>query len=168
MAQRRISAEKNDGLDKEWMEAAESMEDINDYAEFLRHLVEDYKHSYDSIVDAIIAAMMGVFNVIDESGCGGITGFQASCVAWTVFKRLLCVEGPLQMIRFERMLYANCDEEFKIRLTRQAWEWVQDEAKRMLENADVLADAAVKHLESIVAGRVPYGIELEDNDERNV
>lgn len=57
-------------------------------AEFVRHLVEDYEHDYGTICHAVAAAGLAAMRCVNtDSDQGGITGFQASCVLWSVIAR---------------------------------------------------------------------------------
>lgn len=150
------------GIQNEWYEAAKDVT-IETLPEFLRHLIEDYSHDYGTICHAISAASIAAAYAVDHSPQGGITGYQAGCVALGFVSRWMLPGNKtgFRILDYDDFLYPQCEENFKV-ISTDTWKAIQDEAKRKLEDDDIngerTADPKVrKHWESIVNNIVPFG-----------
>ena len=152
------------GLQKGWCERAKSMKP-DDFPEFFREMTEDYIHDYGTVCHAMAAvglAAMFAFNNSDGAR-GGITGFQAGCVMWEVIRHMNYEDNKcgLRLLNMDDLLYPQYEHKF-CSISSNIWEAVQKEAqKRLLERGAAHPDV-VAHLESIVNGKVPFGLRIED------
>ena len=129
-----------------------------------------YDHDYGTIVHACTAAALAAAHCVDRSPAGGITGFQAGAVMWEFVSRWLHIEGPARILAYRNLLLPNNEGMFR-RIRKDTWEWVQEEAARKLATADDsgihIYEDVKAHLESIVAGTIPFGMTLEEEEEDN-
>jgi hypothetical protein len=135
-------------------------------AEFVRHLNEDYNHDYGTVVHATAASSLAAGHLLASQQ--GITGFQAGCVNWEWIKRWNCWEGPMQIRRFQNMLYPQYDYTFGPTISTETWKWLQEQAVESLarnskeEEPLGASTRVVEHWQSIVAGEVPFGYTVKD------
>lgn len=152
------------GLQKEWYERAKSMRP-EDFPEFFREMTEDYIHDYGTVCHAMAAvglAAMFAFNNSDGAR-GGITGFQSGCVMWQVIRHMNYENNKcgLRLLDMDDLLYPQYEHKF-CSISSNTWEAVQKEAqKRLLERGTAHPDV-VAHWESIINGKVPFGLGIED------
>lgn len=152
------------GLQEEWYERAKSMKP-EDFPEFFREMTEDYIHDYGTVCHAMAAvglAAMFAFNN-SEGACGGITGFQAGCVMWEVIRYMNYENNKcgLRLLDMDDLLYPQYEHKFTA-ISKDTWDAVKKEAqKRLLERGAAHPDV-VAHWESIVNGKVPFGLRIED------
>ena len=152
------------GLQKEWCERAKSMKP-DDFPEFFRELTEDYEHDYGTVCHAMAAiglAAMWAFNK-SEGARGGITGFQAGCVMWQVIRHMNYESNKcgLRLLDMDDLLYPQYEHKFTA-ISKDTWDAVKKEAQnRLLERGNAHPDV-VAHWESIVNGKVPFGLRIED------
>lgn len=158
-------AEENDKeLLNSWFQ--ENPVSIDTFVEKLNH---EYGHDYGTACYAVAAAAYAAARKVALEQ--GITGFQAGAAFW-IFKRywLDCGDPkPARLVDYSNMLYPQYGDTFSKTITQEIWEWIHEEAKRLL-NAHILAaadgkpaasPAVVAHWESIVAGYIPFGYEVE-------
>lgn len=152
------------GLQEEWYERAKSMRP-EDFPEFFREMTEDYIHDYGTVCHAMAAvglAAMFAFNN-SEGACGGITGFQAGCVMWEVIRYMNYENNKcgLRLLDMDDLLYPQYEHKFTA-ISKDTWDAVKKEAQnRLLERENAHPDV-VAHWESIVNGKVPFGLGIED------
>lgn len=152
------------GLQNEWYKRAKSMKP-EDFPEFFREMTEDYIHDYGTVCHAMAAiglAAMFAFNN-SEGACGGVTGFQAGCVMWEVIRYMNYENNKcgLRLLDMDDLLYPQYEHKFTA-ISKDTWDAVKKEAqKRLLERGAAHPDV-VAHWESIVNGKVPFGLRIED------
>lgn len=162
MSRKPITEDMN--LQDEWFKKAKSMKP-EDFPEFFRELTEDYEHDYGTVCHAMAAvglAAMFAFNN-SEGACGGITGFQAGCVMWEVIRYMNYENNKcgLRLLDMDDLLYPQYEHKFTA-ISKDTWDAVKKEAqKRLLERGAAHPDV-VAHWESIVNGKVPFGLRIED------
>ena len=150
-------------LQNEWYKRAYSMKP-EDFPEFFRELTEDYEHDYGTVCHAMAAvglAAMYAFNKTDGAR-GGITGFQAGCVMWEVIRHMNYESNKcgLRLQNMDDLLYPQYEYKFTA-ISKDTWEVVKNEAhNRLLERGTAHPDV-VAHWESIVNGKVPFGLRIE-------
>ena len=73
-----------------WYEDAKSMT-LDRLPAFIHHLTEDYIYDYATCVHMIASAAIATANALERSPAarGGITGFQASILAWKFFEAFM-------------------------------------------------------------------------------
>lgn len=121
-----------------------------------------YKHSYDSVVYATVACAYAAASAFDRSDAGGISGFQAGFVALTFVQQFLSIDGPLRVVTFKDMLYPHYADKFAPTIPRDAFTWMQEQAKRNMEEYPNMADSVRAHQQSIIDGQAPFGFTIKD------
>jgi len=158
------------GLHKEWFIQARE-QTLESLPEFIRHLIQDYGHDYGTIVNACVAAgIAGIQAVNHDPKQGGITGFQAGCVMWGFMREWMHYDSPMLLRNYGNMLYPQYKKEFAQTISKDTWAWLQAEAKRKLAEANTVQSEVGSyntvhvHWESIVAGTVPFGFTVSEDD----
>ena len=162
MSRKPITEDMN--LQDEWHKKAKSMKP-EDLPEFFRHLTEDYHHDYGTVCHAMAAiglAAMWAFNK-SEGARGGITGFQAGCVMWEVIRHMNYEDNKcgLRLLNMDDLLYPQYEHKF-CSISSDTWEAVKKEAQKRLSGRGAAHPDVVAHWESIVNGKVPFGLKIED------
>lgn len=152
------------GLQKEWYERAKSMKP-DDFPEFFRELTEDYEHDYGTVCHAMAAiglAAMWAFNK-SEGARGGITGFQSGCVMWEVIRHMNYESNKcgLRLLDMDDLLYPQYEHKFTA-ISKGTWDAVKKEAQKRLTERGTAHHDVVDHWESIINGKVPFGLRIED------
>ena len=162
MSRKPITEDMN--LQDKWFKKAKSMRP-EDFPEFFREMTEDYIHDYGTVCHAMAAiglAAMWAFNN-SEGARGGITGFQAGCVMWDVIRHMNYEDNKcgLRLLNMDDLLYPQYEHKFTA-ISKDTWDAVKKEAqKRLLERGAAHPDV-VAHWESIVNGKIPFGLRIED------
>lgn len=138
---------------EEKLKDVKTKQDLMDYMDF----IENYEHDYGTIVIGMAFVMRAAFEVMDESKCGGITGFQAGCLGWEMVKEFMDVEGPARLLDFNKMLFPQYEDRFDKTISNSTWEHIQEEAKKKLSEDGLSVGRVKGHWESIVEGNVPFG-----------
>ena len=145
---------EEDGIHKEWHKEAKEMT-MEKLPEFIRKLTEDYGHDYGTIVHALTAGAIGTMWAMDRTPHGGIAGFQAGCIMWQ-FIREWNKSGNkcgMALLDYDNLLYPQYEYKFDKAITPSAWEAIQKEAKKHLEESE---KAQLKYNGDIYR----YGIDL--------
>lgn len=125
------------------------------------------QHDYGSICVAMGAIAAAACWAANTHKNGGITGFQASAVTWEFIEAWgTHGEGPKRLVSYRDMLYPQYEPQFTDRkISSYTWEYLQDEARKMLqEDQGLMADEVRNHLRSIVDGVVPFGYTVRGDD----
>lgn len=135
----------------------ETIDELNDYVQALTTM----DHDYGSCVYAMSLSATAAFNYVAHAQ--GCTGFQASFAGGDIIRRVRSIDGPFSIIDYSWLLYPQHCDKFHHTLTRRTWAWAQEEAKKKLDGIDEFKPHPdVKaHWEKIVAGEIPFGLELE-------
>ena len=129
---------------------------------FIQKLTTEYQHDYGTICHAIAAAGIAAMWAVERAPCGGITGFQGGAVMWEVVSHWQNIEGPARLLEFEQMRFPQYASKFTA-IPKSAWEYVQKKATDDLAgDRTYMHPNVVAHMESIVAGTVPFGYRVED------
>lgn len=151
-------------LQDEWYKRAYSMKP-DDFPDFFREMTEDYVHDYGTVCHAMAAiglAAMCAFNK-SEGARGGITGFQAGCVMWEVIRHMNYEDDKcgLRLLNMDDLLYPQYEHKF-CSISSNTWEAVQKEAQKRLSERSTDHPDVVAHWKSIVNGKIPFGLRIED------
>ena len=162
MSRKPITEDMN--LQDEWYKRAYNMKP-DDFPEFFRELTEDYEHDYGTVCHAMAAiglAAMWAFNK-SEGARGGITGFQAGCVMWKVIRHMNYEDNKcgLRLLNMDDLLYPQYEHKF-CSISSDTWETVKKEAQKRLSERGTAHPDVVSHWESIVNGKVPFELRIED------
>lgn len=149
---------------KEWFHKAKNCTKTEDLVVMFNEL-QEYKHDYSTIVNAFSAFLIASFNVMINSENGGISGWQGSFIAWSVFRELQGIDCPTSLINYEDMLYPQNQENFKLHIDSNSWEWVQDAARKLIDNVEKnkAHHKVLAHWQSIVDGKIPFGYTLRES-----
>jgi hypothetical protein len=162
MSEKREITEK-DRVQDEWYKEAKTITEETLPA-FIHKLINDYVHDYGTICHAVAAAAIAGAYAIEHSPTGGITGFQSGAVMWEFVQEWLYERGkPLALVRYENMLYPQYDFKFEKVIDEDTWTWLQEQAKKELDNASIadVAPSVISHWKNIVAGKVPFGYKVK-------
>jgi len=156
---------EKDGVHAQWYEDAKK-QTVDTLPSFIRHLTHDYKHDYGTICHAIAAGAIGAAWAVEHSPEGGITGLQKGAIMWQFIRHWMDYDEnePMRLVKFDEMLYPQYERTFTS-ISTSTWEWIQKQAKNKLSETDGHVHPAVKkHWESIVAGRVPFGMTIKGKE----
>lgn len=155
MKKKKITEE--DHLEVEWSEEAEE-QTLETLPSFFNHLINDYVHSYGTIVKAITAAMTGTFYALNKQE--SLTGFQVSFIPWFIMEEFWGKsEVGRRVIDFDDMVFPQYEDRFRSVISKKTFKKLQERASRFIEEGNLHPDVK-KHMESIVAGEVPFGYKL--------
>jgi hypothetical protein len=125
---------------------------------FVQGLTKAYRHDYGTICHAIAAAAVAAAHAVDHAPEGGITGFQAGAVMWEFVRHWDHATGPMRLVKYENLLYPQYAEHFALTISTSTWEWLQEEARKKLAASGKASSDVSAHWQSIVDGRVPFGL----------
>jgi hypothetical protein len=153
------------GLKNYWNYQASQVSNMKDLQLLYSILFEeDYEHDYGTIVHAISAFMKGAFNAANRSKQGGITGFQASFIGWSMVSEFLSYDEEVgaRLIDYGNLLYPQYWENFLPRIPNGVWQRAQEKAKRLLEENDIekISPHVLQHWKKIANGEVPFGLTI--------
>lgn len=119
-------------------------------------------HDYDSIVRACWAAMLGAFNYVNRSPVGGISGFQARFIGCAAIMEFMGIkkDSPVRIVQYDNMLYPQYHEHFDKIISQETWKYLQEEARKNLEENTSANPRVIQHWQSVVNGKVPFGYEI--------
>ncbi|MFW6145537.1 MAG: hypothetical protein ACOC4Y_01930 [bacterium] len=161
---RREPVKEEMGLQDGWYEEAKEMTPEKLPA-FIDKLTLHYNHDYGTICYAIAAAAVAAAWAVNNSGQGGITGFQAGCIKWEFIKNWQTEykDKPLRLLDYSKLLYPQHDDKFNT-ISLGAWEWLQEEAQNKLDESEPYVVEAVRQRWKDIAihGEVPAGMKLEE------
>lgn len=158
---------KKEWTEKEWMEHDWDPEfkklNPDNIGDFLKSLVQDYKHDYGTIVRAIgVGASATAWALNNDKEYGGLTGFQASFIPFVFLRLFSGIEGAVKLTKYDDMLFPQYEEKFEKTIPEDIWKDLQEKAKNNLEEDNKFTATAVKdHWKSIVEGNIPFGYTIE-------
>jgi hypothetical protein len=135
----------------------------NDSIDALIKELNEYDHTYDSIVHAIAAVCYRAGHAMNNSNSGGISGFQGGAVMWEFIRKWGHYEGPMKLLDYRNMLYPQYEDHFDKTINKETFNWLKDHAeKRLADNAKVSNDI-LRHWKGILNGKVPFGYEIRED-----
>jgi len=147
---------------KELCEKAEHYDSgftIENLTEYLTQLL-DREHNYNTIAEAIIAGLRASLKAMDRHPNAGITGFQHGWIVHHFLHKELSIKGPAQLLKYEDMLYPQYRNHFEKTITEDTWKYLQDAAKKRLEETNGPHPNVKAHWEAIVEGKIPFGYSI--------
>lgn len=130
MNKQTITEEMN--LQEEWFKRAheQTTETLSD---FIKHLTQDYQHDYGTICHAISAAALAAIYAVDNSDCGGITGFQAGHIMWEIVREMNYKNNKcgLRILNYDDLLYPQYIGKFT-EIGKSTMESVRKQAKQRI------------------------------------
>lgn len=152
-----------------WFEKAKHIKTPQELTEFAKELFDDTGHDYGTVCHAIgafalAAAWMAAYKE-------GITGFQAGFVMWDFVRHWMYPTNMtgMKLVDYDNMLYPQYDYKFEKTISSDIWEGLQSAAKKKLEeNSEekqgyTAHPEVVKHWQSIVDGKIPFGFTISDD-----
>jgi hypothetical protein len=124
-----ITEEQN--LQEQWYLRAKEAT-LETLPEFIRHLMNDYQHDYGTVCHAIAASAVAAAWAAERQPQGGITGFQASAIAWEFLGAWSDIKAPARIVQYKEMLYPQMSDKFQKVITAETWEWLQARAREHL------------------------------------
>lgn len=155
---------ENDHLEIEWYDEAKE-QTLETLPEFMNHVLNDYEHDYGTICKAIAACGAAAMYAANATEQGGITGFQASCINWEIQKAWgsFVTHTGARLINFDDMIFPQYENRFEKTMDMETWESIQEYARdRLKAAAEEMTPRVRSHMESIVAGNVPFGYKIKE------
>jgi hypothetical protein len=143
-----------------WYDEAKRMT-LEELPTFLDRLQNFYTHDYGTICHAIAASAIATAWAMNKGPQGGITGFQAGAVMWEFIRHWGNLQGPARMLTYDDMLYPQSEHKYKT-ISQDTFDWIQEQAKEHLADANKGSVEVREHWQSIVDGVVPFGYTIED------
>jgi len=146
-----------------WFKEAREIKTPEALAEFAQRIL-NLDHDYGTCVRAVAA--VAVAGAWLGAKVQGITGFQAGCVMWD-FVRYWHDSGehkPRRLVDYSNMLYPQYDHDFERTITADTWKWLQEQAATNLKEREEVGSTDWAHWKSIVAGTVPFGYAVKEED----
>jgi hypothetical protein len=161
-----ITEEMN--IQDKWYEDARHMT-LEKLPEFLDKLAFEYQHDYGTICHAIAASAIAASWAMNDTEQGGITGFQAGAIMWEYIRHWQHFKGPMRLVTYSDMLYPQHEDRFTKTISSNTWEYLQKEAAEKLKEQEIVgnqcSERVLAHWQSIVDGNIPFGFELEQEDD---
>ncbi len=149
---------------KELQEKRKQIENFESLIEFLKDVKENYNTGYGEAPRAMAQACLAVGDFLARDF--GITGFQASFVMWDFILDWQYSNNKcgLRMVNFDDMLYPQYDHKFAKTISVEQFEKIKEQAKENLEKNEYAHPDVIKHWQSIVNGKVPFGFTISKKD----
>lgn len=145
-------------------EKADKVKTKEQLDELLNEVTNYEELDYGKIIYAISGCMLATANYIDNSEVGGITGFQASFIGWEMVEKFINKSKiGMKLVDYENMLYPQYKEHFQKIISQDAWKSLQKQAEINLKESPNADPKVIKHWNSIVRGKVPFGYKVEKN-----
>ena len=162
---KKMKIDEEMGLHKHWKKSAENVTTPAELKQFAENLIHMYEHDYGTIVHATTALMIAAFNVMENSGQGGMTGFQASCIGWTMVRKFMGLsDGPIRILDADNLLYPQYG--YRFTTIPKSWpEWIKKQARERLkehEGMDNVHAEVLAHWNKISLGEIPFGLKVSD------
>lgn len=154
---------ENDHLEIEWYDEAKK-QTLETLPQFMNHVLNDYYHDYGTICKAIAACGSAAMYAANKTEQGGITNVQASYINWEILKAWGCfaTHTGARLINFDDMILPQYESKFAKTISKEVWESVQEYAKERLSKEYSIHPKVKAHMESIVAGSVPFGYRIKE------
>jgi hypothetical protein len=160
---KRKTIKEEDNEQQQWYQDARKMT-LKELPKFVKHLADDYDHDYGTICHAITAASIASAWALDRSSQGGITGFQAGVIMWMFMEKWNNVKFPARLLKYENALYPQYEQDFNS-ISLETWEWMQKEAKKLVDENQTACDEVKTHWQSIVDGNIPFGLKIRKEED---
>ena len=149
--------------EKEWFEQARNMT-VEELPEFIRHLTEDYYNDYGTACHAVAAGAVAAAWALCEKE--GLSSFQAGFVMWDFIRNWTCQSNKcgLKLLDYDDMLYPQYDDKYEKTISSHVWRALQNEAAERLKKEMNACESVKAHWASIVAGQVPFGYKVKEDE----
>jgi len=148
---------------EEWYKEAKK-QSLQSLPEFLRHLMDDYKHDYGTICHAISAGAIATAWAMNDHPQGGITGFQAGFIMWGFIRYWNHEHNKtgLSIVDYDNMLYPQYEYKFDKTISKSTWDAIQKTAAENIRENKTAHPSVIAHWHSIVSGVVPFGYVINE------
>lgn len=154
---------EKDNLQDEWYKEASQVTKLSHFEKLHHKLINDFEHDYGTICHAITSLAIAAANLMNKSKQGGITGFQANAITLEFVHRWGHFSPPFRITAFKDMLFPGREYKFNT-ICKDTWEYLQKEAQKLLKESPDADPKVTAHWQNIVAGRVPFGFIIAEND----
>lgn len=130
---------------------------MHDLVAFLLNVKDNYNTGYGTAPRAIAQAALATAWYLSSEF--GITGFQAGFVMWDFIRdwQYSHNECGMKIVDYDNMLYPQYDYHFEKTISKDTWAALQKAAEKNLKDREYAHPDVIKHWESIVNGKVPFG-----------
>jgi hypothetical protein len=126
--------------------------------------IKEFKHDYGTIIMGILGAMKGAFNVINRSENGGITGFQASCLAHELIQEYMMIKPPYRIVQYDHLLYPQYENRFEKKISMKTHQDLIKKAKDNLKEKEMVHPDVKEHWVKISEGWLPFDFTIGEMD----
>lgn len=162
-----VSIKEEDMLHLAWYEEARKQTPAT-LSSFIEKLTTAYSHDYGTICHAVAAAAIGAAYSVDHSEQGGITGFQGSMIGQLILQKWNQWDHPYRILHWDKMLYPQYADTFTPVISKETWQWLQEQAREKLAKNEMMAKSVRAHMQLIVEGVPPFGWSVEGEEEGGV
>lgn len=146
------------------IEKRKEIKNFDDLVSYLEYVKDNCNYDYGVAPCSIAQAALAVAWYL---ACDfGITGFQAGFITWEFIRGFTYTSNKcgLRLIDYNDMLYPQYEYKFTEKIiTSDIWNILQNQAKEKLEKHPNANPSVVKHWQSIVDGKVPFGYVVKDD-----
>ena len=151
--------------EKAWFAEAKKMK-VEDLPDFIERVIHGYEHDYGTACHAVAACAIAAAWAVSGDSDIGLSGFQAGFVMWDFIKNWTKTsnECGLRLVDYDDMLYPQFAFKYEKTISRETWEKLKEEARRLLNDPDKFAacESVRSHWQSIAAGNIPFGYKIEE------
>ena len=130
------------------------------FEEFFSYL-QSFKHDYGTTVWAASMVMRKAFYLWNRSEEGGITGFQASCLAWDMMD-FFGMKDPvgMRLMGYSELCFPEREGHF-CEIPYEIWEMVRKFADEQIkDHGDSMLASHRSHMIDVRDGKVPFGLRV--------
>ena len=147
---------------QELKDKRKNIKSFDDLVEFIKDVDEHYNIGYGDAPRAIAQAALATAWYL--SGRFGITGFQAGATMWDFIQdwgSIAELTNCAKLVDYDNLLYPQYEYKFDKSIDSETWENIQKAAKKLLSDRDYAHPNVIKHWQSIVDGKVPFGFHVK-------
>lgn len=144
----------------------------DDVKGLVEKVMKDFNYEYGVAPRSLAAALVSIACYMSEEM--GLTGFQASFVMWDFIRGYMKTGNKcgMKLVDYDDMLYPQYGHKFDKKISKETWKEIQNQAKLNLEKYEnekvygtYVSPSVANHWKSIVDGTVPFGFEVEEEEE---
>lgn len=125
---------------------------------FINHLLNDYSHDQQTIVEAIVAGTMATISAMNAHPEGGLVQSQTQALLGIFIRRWARIEGPAKIMSWAGLLDPR-NEAQVMGVPKSVADWLRDLAVKALEK--VQDETHRDHLKILVEGKMPWGLKVQ-------
>jgi hypothetical protein len=161
-----MNNKKEKEITNEWYEKAKKMT-IKELPDFLKE-IDEYPHTYNTLIDGIVASAIAGAYAIENGKHGGISGFQASFIDLLFVQKWGVRKSPFKIQSYEDWLYPHMDYK-STSVSPEIFKELQKLAKERLNESekygykDTVDKSVMDRWEMIIDGRLPPHFKIIDD-----